>query len=284
MTPLVLAGVDGSTGSAAAARWAAGEAERRGVPLRLVHAWPWLTDGRNAMAEPDHLPAAAERVLADAAAELRAAHPGLDVRTDVVLDAPVDGLVAAAEDAGLLVVGSRGLGGFAGLMLGSVGMAVAARSSVPVVVVRERQEGAGGSDVVVGVDVQEPDEGVLGFAFAEAARRRARVRAVHGWDLPPVFAYAGWVPQAAEISQLEAMEEKMLSLALAGQRELHPGVEVVEEVRLGAAGALVEASAGAALVVVGRKRRRVELGPRLGRIAHAVLHHAKAPVAVVPHG
>ncbi|MEE1786104.1 universal stress protein [Streptomyces sp. SP17BM10] len=283
MTPPVLAGVDGSTGSTAAARWAAGEAEHRGVPLRLVHAWPWLTDGRNAMAEPDHLPAAAERVLADAAAELRAAHPGLEVRTDVVLDAPVDGLVAAAEEAGLLVVGSRGRGGFAGLMLGSVGMAVAARSSVAVVVVREQQP-VGGSDVVVGVDAQEPDEDVLGFAFAEAARRGARVRAVHGWDLPPVFAYAGWVPQAAEISQLEAMEEKMLSLAMAGQRELHPDVEVVEEVRLGAAGSLVEASAEAALVVVGRKRRRIELGPRLGRIAHAVLHHAKAPVAVVPHG
>lgn len=283
MTPLVLAGVDGSTGGTAAARWAAGEAEYRGVPLRLVHAWPWLTDGRDAMAEPDRLPAAAERVVADAAAELRAAHPGLDVRTDVVLDVPVDALVAAAESAGLLVVGSRGLGGFAGLMLGSVGMAVAARSGVPVVVVRE-QRPAGGSDVVVGVDAQAPDEEVLGFAFAEAARRRARLRAVHGWDLPPVFAYAGWVPQATEISQLEAMEEKMLSLALAGQRELHPEVEVVEEVRLGAAGALVEASAAAALVVVGRRRRRVELGPRLGRIAHAVLHHAKAPVAVVPHG
>ncbi|MGW2251120.1 universal stress protein [Kitasatospora sp. NPDC001660] len=283
MTPPVLAGVDGSTGSTAAARWAAGEAERRGAPLRLVHAWPWLTDGRSALVEPDHLPDAAERVLADAAAELRAAHPGLDVRTDVVLDAPVDGLIAAAEDAGLLVVGSRGLGGFAGLLLGSVGMAVAARSSVPVVVVRERGE-EGVADVVVGVDAQEPDEDVLGFAFAEAALRKARVRAVHGWDLPPVFAYAGWVPQAAEITQLEAMEEKMLSLALAGQRERHPEVEVVEEVRLGAAGALVRASAGAALVVVGRKRRRVELGPRLGRVAHAVLHHAKAPVAVVPHG
>ncbi|MEV7026569.1 universal stress protein, partial [Kitasatospora sp. NPDC093558] len=56
MTPPVLAGVDGSTGSTAAARWAAAEAGRRGVPLRLVHAWPWLTDGRDAMAGPEHLP------------------------------------------------------------------------------------------------------------------------------------------------------------------------------------------------------------------------------------
>ncbi|MFG3228471.1 universal stress protein [Kitasatospora sp. NPDC048194] len=284
MTSTVAAGIDGSPTSTAAARWAAEEAVRRGASLRLVHAWPWLTDGVASFAEPDDLPEAAQRTLAAAAEEVRAQHPRLTVHTDTVLDAPVDGLVAAAEDADLLVLGSRGLGGFSGLLLGSVSMAVAGRSATPVVVVREpAADRPGSGEVVVGVDAHGAEEEVLAFAFREAALRGARLRAVHGWDLPPLFGYAGGAVPAGEVAQLEALEAKLLSLALAGQRERHPEVEVVEDVRLGAARGLVETSAGAALVVVGRRGRAVELGPRLGRTAHAVLHHAEAPVAVVPH-
>ncbi|MFI6154377.1 universal stress protein [Kitasatospora sp. NPDC051170] len=286
MTRIVAAGVDGSPESAAAAHWAAEEALRRGAVLRLLYAWPWLTDGVSSFAEPDDLPAAALQTLEAAAAEVRERHSGLEVRTDAVLDSPVDGLVAAvpAGEAELLVLGSRGLGGFSGLLLGSVSMAVAGRSAVPVVVVREASGGGTGGEVVVGVDAHSPEEEVLAFAFREAALRGARLRAVHGWDLPPVFGYAGGAVPAAEVAQLEALEAKLLSLAVAAQREEHPEVEVVEDVRLGAARGLVEASAGAALVVVGRRRRPVEFGPRLGRVAHAALHHAQAPVAVVPQG
>ena len=197
----------------------------------------------------------------------------------------MDGLVAAGAEADLLVLGSRGRGGFTGLLLGSVSMAVAGRSGTPVVVVRDTGQGNGPSgEVVVGVDAHAPEEEVLAFAFREAALRGARVRAVHGWDLPPLFGYAGGAVPATQVEQLEALEAKLLTLALAGQREQHPAVEVVEDVRLGAARGLVETSAGAALVVVGRRRRSTEFGPRLGRVAHAALHHAEAPVAVVPHG
>ncbi|MFE6502439.1 universal stress protein [Kitasatospora sp. NPDC057738] len=283
MTSTVLAGVDGSPQSAAAAHWAAAEAVRRGASLRLVHAWPWLTDGVSSFAEADDLPEAVRRTLAEAAEDIRGRHPDLAVETDAVLDAPVDGLLAAAAEAELLVLGSRGRGGFTGLLLGSVSMSVAGRSTVPLVVVREEGE-AGAGEVVVGVDAHTPETEVLDFAFREAALRGARVRAVHGWELPPVFGYAGGAVPAAELAQLEALEAKLLSLALAGPREQYPEVEVVEDVQIGAARALVEVSAGAALVVVGRGRRPVEFGPRLGRVAHAVLHHAEAPVAVVPHG
>ncbi|MFD0402383.1 universal stress protein [Kitasatospora sp. NPDC127121] len=287
MTPSVLAGVDGSPESTTAALWAADEAVLRGTPLRLVHVWPWLTDGVATFAEPDDLPAAAQRVLASAADAIRERHPDLAVHTDAVLDAPVDGLVAAAADAALLVLGSRGLGGFTGLLLGSVGMAAAARSAVPVVVVREpgAPDGAGDGvpEVLVGVDAHAPEEEVLAFAFQEAALRGARVRAVHGWDLPPVFGYAGGAVPPTEIAQLEVLEAKLLSLALAGQRERHPDTAVIEDVRLGAARGLVEASAGAALLVVGRRHRSLDFGPRLGRVAHAALHHAQSPVAVIPH-
>ncbi|MFE2109474.1 universal stress protein [Kitasatospora sp. NPDC059463] len=301
MTPAVLAGVDGSPESTAAAHWAAEEALRRGTALRLVHAWPWLTDGRAAFADAQDLPVAAQRMLVAAAEDVQARHPGLTVETDAVLDAAVDGLVAAAEDAALLVLGSRGLGGFKGLLVGSVSMAVAGRASVPVVVVRpvdpaaepsqgpadEAVDGTAGQpavpEVVVGVEATAPDDAVLDFAFHEAALRGARIRAVHGWDLPPAFAVVGFLPSGTEVAQLQAAEEKALAAALAAHRERHPEIEVVEQARLGAARTLVEDSAGADLVVVGRRRRPHDLGPRLGRIAHAVLHHAQAPVAVVPH-
>lgn len=285
LTSTVLAGVDGSPQSTAAVHWAAEEAVRRGASLRLVHAWPWLTDGVSSFAEPDDLPDVVQRTLAEAAEDVRGRHPELAVQTDAVLDAPVDGLVAAAADAELLVLGSRGRGGFTGLLLGSVSMAVAGRSGVPVVVVRDSHEGAQDTgEVVVGVDAHGTEEEVLDFAFRAAALRGARLRAVHGWDLPPLFGYAGGAVPAGEIEQLEALEAKLLSLALAGPREQYPDVEVVEDVRLGDARALVEASAGASLVVVGRRNRPVDFGARLGRVAHAVLHHAEAPVAVVPHG
>ncbi len=286
MTPAVLAGVDGSPESTAAAHWAAGEALRRGVPLRLLHAWPWLTDGRAAFADPQDLPAAAQRMLAAAAEEVGERHPGLAVRTDVVLDAAVDGLVAAAADAEMLVLGSRGLGGFKGLLVGSVSMAVAGRSAAPVVVVRRPvPEARPGRvpEVVVGVDAGAPDDAVLDFAFREAGLRGARLRAVHGWDLPPAFAVVGFLPSGTELAQLQAIEEKALATALAGHRARHPHIEVVEQAALGAARALVEDTADAVLLVIGRRRRPHDLAPRLGRVAHAALHHAHPPVAVVPH-
>ncbi|MCX4759172.1 universal stress protein [Kitasatospora purpeofusca] len=302
MTPAVLAGVDGSPESTVAAHWAAGEALRRGAPLRLLHAWPWLTDGRASFADPEDLPVAAQRMLAAVAEEVGSRHPGLTVQTDVVLDAAVDGLVAAteaseaSEDAGLLVLGSRGLGGFKGLLVGSVSMAVAGRAAVPVVVVRQpgpetgaetsaESTGESGavSEVVVGVDAGAPSDTVLDFAFREAELRGARVRAVHGWNLPASFAVVGFLPSGTETAQLRAVEEKALAAALAGHRARYPHIEVVEQARLGAARTLVEDTEDAALLVVGRRRRPHDLAPRLGRTAHAVLHHARPPIAVVPH-
>ncbi|MFB8167930.1 universal stress protein [Kitasatospora purpeofusca] len=295
MTPAVLAGVDGSPESTVAAHWAAGEALRRGAPLRLLHAWPWLTDGRASFADPEDLPVAAQRMLAAVAEEVAARHPGLTVQTDVVLDAAVDGLVAATEvagDADLLVLGSRGLGGFKGLLVGSVSMAVAGRAAVPVVVVRQPgpetgTESAGGTgavpEVVVGVDAAAPSDTVLDFAFREAELRGARLRAVHGWNLPASFAVVGFLPSGTETAQLQAAEEKALAAAVAAHRARYPHIEVVEQARLGAARTLVEDTEDAALLVVGRRRRPHDLAPRLGRTAHAVLHHAHPPVAVVPH-
>ncbi|WP_354643745.1 universal stress protein [Kitasatospora camelliae] len=292
----LLVGVDGSPESTAAARWAAAEAVRRGLPLRVVHAQTWLDRIHADPGQSADLRARTGRLLADAEAEVRRAEPGLEVRAELLegCGEPVDTLVEAAADAQVLVLGSRGTGGFAGLMVGSVGLAVVGRTSVPTVLVRAGatrgaaeageagEAGEARGEVVVGVGTRAPAEEVLEYAFEEAARRGAVLRAVHGWAPPP--GYAGWVPLEADTERFRAAEAELLSEALAGWRQKYPEVAVVEDTRIGgAAAALVEGSDGAALVVVGRRRRPRLLSPRLGAVTHAVLHHSHAAVAVVPH-
>jgi nucleotide-binding universal stress UspA family protein len=110
------------------------------------------------------------------------------------------------------------------------------------------------------------------------------LRAVHGWTPPAVWGYPGWVAPRIETEQFRTIEDELLSQALSVRRDKYPDVTVVEDSRIASgAGAVVDASGDAALVVVGRHRRRHHLGLRLGAVAHAVIHHAQAPVAVVPH-
>ncbi|MFD0275630.1 universal stress protein [Kitasatospora sp. NPDC127111] len=289
MNTYVLAGVDGSAESTAAARWAAAEAVRRGLTLRLVHARTWLDDVHADPGRPADVRALTVRLLSDAERAVLDAYPGLEIRTELIGGAePIEALTGAASDAALLVLGSRGLGGFTGLLVGSVGLAVAGRCEVPAVFVRagesERPGGPGRPEVVVGVDTRSPSPEVVEFAFREAARRGAVLRAVHGWEPPPVWGYPGWVPPLAEAEQFRAIEGELLGEALTGWREKFPDVEVVEDSRTGTgSSALVEVSSGAAVVVIGRRRRPHHVGMRLGPVAHAVLHHAHAPVTVVPH-
>ncbi len=288
MSGYILTGTDGSAESAAAARWAADEAVRRGRALRLVHAWTWGDDLHAAPTQPAEVRTLTERMLADAAGQVRSTHPGLEVRADLLTDdEPVAALLAAAAKAELLVLGSLGLGGFEGLLVGSVGLAVAARCEVPVVLVRApqpRRDGAReNAEVVVGVDTRAPADAVLDFAFREAAARGAVLRAVHGWTPPAVWGYAGWVAPQVESEQFRVLEAGLLGQALSPWRDKYPQVPVVEDNRIGSGGgAVVGACGGAALVVVGRRRPH-RLGARLGPVAHAVIHHAPAPVAVVPH-
>ncbi|MER5635558.1 universal stress protein [Kitasatospora sp. NPDC002227] len=283
MSEYLLAGIDGSPASTAAARWAADEAVRRGLALRLVHAQTWRDDLHADPSQPTDVRALTTRMLSDAKEEVQGMHPGLEIRAELIGGGePAEVLAEAAAKAELLVLGSRGIGGFEGLAVGSVGLAVAGRCEVPVVLVRADEPT--GDEVVVGIDTRAPAADVIDFAFREAARRRAVLRAVHGWTPPPAWGYAGWVPPLAEERQFRALEDELLSDTLAVSREKYPEVVVVEDNRVGSgSSALVDAGADAALLVVGRRRRPHHLGMRLGPVAHAVLHHAPAPVAVVPH-
>ncbi|MFJ5228999.1 universal stress protein [Kitasatospora sp. NPDC088391] len=286
MTRPVLAAVDASVRSRAAAHWAAQEAGRREAPLRLLHARPFLGRKANDLVALDDLEAGARSMLDEVAQELTAAYPGLEVGSELVPDAAIDGLVETAGQGQLLVIGTRGLGGFHGLLVGSVSLGVAGRSTSPVVLVREgRPEPESHEpEVTVGFDALEPADAVLEFAFEAAQLRGARVRVVHGWELPPVYGYAGWVPVETERTELGSLAETMVAEAVAPWREKYPRTLVLEDVRTGGgAAALVEASAKSDLVVVGRRTRPMPLGTRLGGVTHAVIHHAQAPVAVVPH-
>ncbi|MHB9756316.1 universal stress protein [Streptomyces sp. BYX5S] len=290
MTRPITAGVDGSPESAAAAAWAAREAERRGLPLRLVHVGEPAPDALALGADDSALAQWAGDLLADTEQEIAERHPGLAVTTDVLDgDGPAESLLGAARDADCLVLGSRGHGVLVGFLLGSVGQQVIARADSPVVLVRAGDEAsadASGRDVVVGQEGDPEDSAAaMEFAFSTARARGVAVRAVRAWSLPPVFAYSpGSLQLLDDAGGIEPYERKALAAALAPWRDRYPDVRVREHVEIGSAGqVLLSVASEAQLLVVGRRARRTAIGSRIGSVAHAVLHHAPCPVAVVPH-
>ncbi|MFB7470819.1 universal stress protein [Kitasatospora sp. NPDC056184] len=304
MTQHVTVGIDGSVQSAAAAEWAAREAHRRGLALRMIH-----VAGTEADALERELGGGAELPgrVAEICDGIAAAWPGLDVTCEVQPGHPAYTLAAASGRAELLVLGSRGLGGFTGLLVGSVGLRTAARSLAPVVLVRAESgrtdapaaatsadatsadgapADAAPGDVVVGVEGDRPCDAVLEFAFERAADLGARLRALESRPTShDVYTTQAPVEQAEIRESLAAAEQVRLQDALARWQDKFPQVRVeVEVCPWSASRALVEASRGASLVVLGRRTARVPLtGPHLGPVVQSVLHHAHAPVAVVPH-
>jgi nucleotide-binding universal stress UspA family protein len=279
----VVVGVDGSRSALRAVRWAAAEAARHGSTLKLVTAFGWMpvtvapAGGADLRAE---LTAAARDQLAAAAAAARAVAPDLAVEQVLEEGGPAAVLNAHAADARLTVIGDRGHGGFAGLLLGSVGVALAQRCPVPLVVVRGSTDDPGpAAPVVVGIDGTPTSEAALAFAVAEAVERRVPLMAVHAWqDL--VFDTA--VAPRIDWKAVETEERATLAERLAGWTEKHPDLDVRRVVVCdGPAHALVQRSHGARLVVVGSRGRGGIAGLLLGSVSQAVLHHADCPVVIV---
>ncbi|MFF7452269.1 MULTISPECIES: universal stress protein [unclassified Streptomyces] len=300
MSRTVTVGLDGSSESRAAAEWAAREAKLRGLALRLVHVWEPVPEP---MAQAPLLGAEtqqhwSERVPREAAEGLRLRHPGVDVTVDHVDGRPGEVLTRVAQDAELLVLGSRGLSGLGGFLLGSVGQDVVAHTEVPVILVRAGEQAADEHamdpagitsaatpfrPVVLGLDTGSPDDTVITFAFEEAARRVTSLRVVHAWNPPPYFAYGLQVDPQLN-TELGKQEAAALAEVLHPWKEKYPAVDVVEESGWGSPSIrLVDASREASLVVVGRRVRRSPLGTHIGPVTHAVLHHSTAPVAVIAH-
>lgn len=285
----VTVGVDGSPASRAAARWAAREAVLRQVPLRLVHAVDWPLDPVFPGLGRQDVDRWADQALTEAAQELHGRHPNLEITTRCLTARPAAALAAEAADAGLLVLGSRALGGLVGFIVGSVAMSTLVATDTPVVLVRvaDDPDGPGtasSAEVVVGVDIHEACDRVLSFAFEEADRRNCPLRAVHGWKMPAAYSYVPFFDPDNERDIGRSVTHMVDDMLLPWQHKF-PDVNVIHSVFTGSAGDhLVRAAQGAQLVVVGRRVRRSALGPHLGSVAHAVLHHAAAPVAVIAHG
>ncbi len=284
----VVAGVDGSECALQAVRWAAAEAARRHLPLRLVAAHTWPAGGlvgdpglgfdpRAVLREVVHSRlAAAETVAAEAV-------PGLAVEKAEAEGDPVAVLAGESERAELLVLGDRGLGGFTGLLIGSVAVALCTQAGCPVVVVRELDPTARRSEpVVVGVDGSPASEAAVAFAVEAAALRGVPLVAVHAWhDVavdPTMASLVNW-------DAVESDEREVLAERLAGLRASHPDLAVRRlVVRDRPARALVDESRGAQLVVVGSRGRGGLRGLLLGSVSQQLLHHAHCPVAVVRDG
>ncbi|MEW2259544.1 universal stress protein [Streptomyces sp. NPDC047869] len=287
MTRPITAGVDGTEESLAALDWAAREAVRRGLPLRVVHAWRYAEALATADRDTQH--GWVSEGVREAVRTVAGRHPELAVDVDVLEGGVADALTDAAAGSELLVLGSRGHGPVMGFLLGSVGRQVIAETARPVVLVRAGDRAAAeaaGRDVVVGQHGGPEDSAAaLRFAFETAAVRGATVRAVRAWTLPPVFAYSpGSLKLLDEAGGLEPYEKQALADALGPWRERFPQVPVAEHVEMGSAGQVLLSVAGRAqLMVVGRRSRRTAVGARIGSVAHGVLHHAECPVAVVPH-
>ncbi|HLV71844.1 MAG TPA: universal stress protein [Vulgatibacteraceae bacterium] len=273
MAAPIIVGIDGSAHAWRALDWAADHAVRRGLPVVLVHGSRALEPGG---AIPDdalrRLVAERQALLDEARQYALKLHPGLDIETRLAETDPGSALVDGSEEAALIAVGSRGQGGFEGLLFGSVGLHVAARARCPVMVVTRPSSypSDAPSQVVLGVKGEPGEDAAVRWAFAEADSRGAGVVALHA--------------VGGEFSPRQRVIESMeLSAAVAGMTEDFPDVTVQPVVSdRTAQQALVEASENAALVVVGARPRRSLIGMALGRVNHAVLHHSRCPVVLVP--
>ncbi|OSP33683.1 universal stress protein UspA [Streptomyces sp. 13-12-16] len=288
MSGVVVVGVDGSASSLTAVETAAREARLRGAALRVVHAWMWpamhVPLGPSPMGPPEGgLRGMVDRLVAEAVERARATAPDVDVSHVVVTGEPLTVLEAQSRAAELVVVGSRGMGGFVGLLVGSTAVHLAAHGRCPVLVVREHPQDAG--PVVVAVDGSAAGDRAVEFAFAEAALRKAPLVALHAytnWNAPLPSPQDPSVPDANPPGALARAEERLLAEALAGHRERCPDVVVEHKaVHGGPRETLIEASRSAQLLVVGARGRGGFAGLLLGSVSQSLLHHAHCPVAVV---
>jgi nucleotide-binding universal stress UspA family protein len=283
----VIAATDGSAGSLQAVEWAAREAVLRGEPLHIVSVpvmpprmSPDPADRETVAGVIDRAARMALDTAAQRAAELE---PGLVVDTELLPGAPVQALLDAGAEASMLVVGSRGAGGFSAMVLGSVGRYLATHASCPVVVAREETM-AVHRKVVVGVRDPDASTAALEFAFREAALRQAGLLAVHAvsWSLPPVISVGKLTAeQRAAVNAVRDQPETIarLDAVLAQWRQKTPEVETSwEAVHAHPARVLAGASARADLVVLGSP----VAGIAAGSVIHGVLGHAHGPVAIVP--
>jgi len=285
----VVVGVDGSEESLRAVEWAALEANRHGAPLRIVSAPAMPPRMYASGAAPETvakvLGSVPRRALGEAVTRSKEVAPGLLIDADLLTGPPALAVTGSGSGALMLVVGARGAGGFAAMVLGSVSRYAAMHAACPVVAVRE-ETSVVHREVVVGIRDTHDMTATLAFAFEEAALRRAALIAVHAWY---------WFPSAlgtpstrempgnlADLGKVSADASRNLTETLRAWREKYPDVPVRQDVVRGhPARVLASYTARSDLVVIGRHGGH-DTGPAIGAVQHGVLSHAHGPVAIVP--
>ncbi|MEV7085492.1 universal stress protein [Streptomyces sp. NPDC093085] len=257
-----------------------GRRAARGEPLTIVHAIG-IEQAAYLVHDPEQrILGTARSMLDDAAGLVARTHPRVTVSTVLSRAEPAESLLEAAAGGGTIVVGSRGLGGFAALLVGSVGLRVAARAHGPVVVVRD---GASAPTQVVLVAVRDDgDRDTLRFAARTALARGASLWVMSVWRF--LENVGSMVTMVDDVSELARAEADATTGTVTPIRAEYPELAISEETvrAVSVAGQLAEASRRADLLVVGARRPAHTIGSPLGRVAHALLQHAHCPVAVVP--
>lgn len=293
VTGPVVVGVDGSQVATRAAVWAAHEAASLGSELRIVNVWAMpvmiaTTGSGGAWIDPQMLADAATSVLAETASVIRSElgdhAPHITTRT-LQGDAARQ-LLDASADGSMLVVGTRGRGGFASLILGSVSSACVHHSTVPTVVVDDVARLPGSGDVVVGVDGSVGAAAALRWGAIEAGRLGVRLVVVHGSDIPNAMPPGGIVFGELDYDEFRGaanhLMADMVTVATAGLEHPPAAVEL-RPVDLAATEALLGEAKGAALLVVGSRGRGGFAGLLLGSVSQQCIHYAPCPVAVIAH-
>ncbi|MFB7368866.1 universal stress protein [Streptomyces sp. NPDC056222] len=278
----VVVGADGSPSARTAAMWGAQEAVLRGGGLFLVHATDIDAMSRFlSRAEIDQSRQAGRELLDRTADEVTARYPGLNIVKELGDGPPAGSLRRAAALTGTIVVGHRGIGGFSSLLLGSVGLEVAASATTPAVVVRGAAEPAEAGAVLAAIrDID--DLGCARAAAHEATLRKVTLRLLNIWSTAP---YAGVRAALRNGTERNAREHvHALSGVAERLREEFPELtlDADGEKSRSVPGALVDASRHADLLVAGGRRSPGYLGPTLGRTTLGLLQHAHCPVELIP--
>lgn len=292
---VVVVGMDGSDASRGALAHAAWEAHRRGATLRLIHSYnavvPYSVMGF--APDPAELTRAARaggEMLAEFAQQARTAFPELDVDAEVIADSPGGALVAASGEAELVVVGSRGLGGFTGLLLGSAGTQLAAHSRCPVIVIRPPDDkgnlgvGPPHGPVVVGIDGFPDGRAALEFGFDEASARGVPLIVLYAWWMLPPSDRGPISPRHYDLDAAEDEARRLLAEATAGWSERYPDVAItlMPAHAVNPTLTLLELSQDAGLLVVSRHGGNVLTRLMFASIGDIAVREAECPVAVVP--
>lgn len=283
----IVVGVDGSPSGHTAALWAAAEASRRSVGLVVLCSYEWRVVGSRAAVGGEYaayVEAHAKAVVADIVADVAVEFPHLAVRGEVVLGQPAAALIEASRQAELVVVGNRGRGGFASLLLGSISQQVATHAHGPVAVVRGRT-GILTGPVVVGADGSAGGRDAIGVAFMAADARGVGLLAVRTYRP----ARPAWgpevVPFVEDDGERETYECAVLEDDLRPWLEKYPEVTVKRAVVPGdTADVLLGLADTAQLLVVGSRGHGGFAGLLLGSVSQQVLHHAACPVVVARDG